>query len=468
MPTGPVNRYGSHFHSNYATGIGTHHPSNSWKTMRDQKDITNTGPQECWDTLNIHKDAVAPPDEESNTTHKLAKTILKWLIDHEKLPWYFTLKGLFSITFWRSNELTTAAREALLSVLDATTSQLQYSPNAQNSKEKNLASWGHICHLLSILPYLGLPENSRISIPILQHNQWNIVSMRSGRIPLNHVGSPSYAYTLTPELEHDIESGDVSSGVNTPNTKELQEGSAPPAIILFMGTAPPTSLGALVSLWSDFVPFTMVGQALYSFGAKKIEDQIAQWNCHGYKKKRKILAIGQSLGGALAQLCCAHHPKQVRAIAINAPQVSTEIAELMETKLGKNAKSHLRVQRFNHENDWVCRVGHTLLPGTQSHLFGHHDSLPQDTQSKVLFNSFRRHSSMIFNAHTKVFPVHLGAEIIKNNYRETQSPLMNRLHQLGCFLFFLPLSILLIIRGVQYACINALTGLWTKQNTHTS
>lgn len=392
--------------------------------------------------------------EQQIRSEKLAKAILKWLVDHEPLSWSHFLQAVGSIFFWRSETLMEAARQEILTSLAATTARIENI--SETDPEKNLALWGHVSHLLSVMPYLELPEGLLIRVPLMSCNQWQVLNMRVGRVALNPFGSPSIAYTLTPEPE----SKQRNHSITSVDEKKIP-GSPPSALILFMGTAPPTSLGALVSLWSDFVPFTMVGQALYRAGEGRVQEQITRWNDHPYEKKRKIIAVGQSLGGALAQLCCAHHPHQVEAVAINAPKVNREIYEKMKRNIGSK-DLHTQVQRFNHEHDWICRVGTHLLPGTQSYLFGHHKQVELSEENQVRFRSLRRHGSMIFNAHTKIFPVHLGARIEKVNYQEPESTLMNRLHQLGCFLFFLPLTLLLAIRALQCYILKQVKELWEE------
>lgn len=411
------------------------------------------------DTLSKHPQAGSMQESTNKDAQELADAVIRWLIDHEPLSWSHCIKAVGNIFFWRSEALMEAGRNTLLKNLSETTAQIESI--VESDPDKNLALWAHICHLLSVIPYLELSEGTLIRVPLMHNNSWQVLTMRVGRICLNDFGSPSIAYTLTPEPRKS--NPEQQDRQHERQQEEKIPGPPPPALILFMGTAPFTSLGALISVWSDFVPFTMVGQALYRVGKEKIAKQIAIWNNHSYEKKRKVIALGQSLGGALAQLCCAHHPKQVRAVTINAPKVNLETLYLMEKNLGSRAKQHLRVQRFNHEHDWICRVGTHLLPGTRSFLFDHHEKKPLTSQNKVLFNSLRRHGSMIFNAHTKIFPVHLGARIRKKDYIEPVSPLMNRLHQLGCFLFFLPLSLLLLIRGMQRSITAGIQRIWKSQ-----
>lgn len=391
----------------------------------------------------------------------LATYAVDWLVNHKHIPWKISLELIFHLMLWRSPSLIAAGRKRLLSCIEQLTEEIleknrlkkeQLLPPSEASSD--MATWGYCVHLLALLPYFEVPPGTIFNVPVYRRNSWRIFSMSTGRAALNQYASPSYLYTLEPLAEPLERFEEVQRQAKGPSTKM-------PAFLLFMGTAPPTTLGSLISLWSDFVPGTMVGEVLYRIGKKTIDQTIHSLSSRGYGP---IFACGQSLGGALAQQAVANHPHRLRGIAINAPMCSYATKKRMLRSLNPKSVEGTpkeRIVRFNHKEDLICQVGTTLLPHTKSYTYSYscEEHLKEQQQAKrSLMHSLRQRSRQLVGAHAKVFAAHLGAKIEPVKQKERPSLIMNSLHMIGSLLFFTPLTLLLAVECLYHELCKRLFG----------
>lgn len=137
---------------------------------------------------------------------------------------------------------------------------------------------------IALLPFLDLQE--QVHVPQYMQGAWRMVRYEVKPLFLTPawLGSPLAAYLLTHP--------------------------SAPALLLFKGTPPPTSLGHFLSIWTDFTPGFSVGELAFRLFAKSRLTALLQ------KQKGVLKAYGQSLGGSLALLTASYlHVDEVHAFA---------------------------------------------------------------------------------------------------------------------------------------------------------
>lgn len=264
-------------------------------------------------------------------------------------------------------------------------------------------------NLLALLPYFEPAKGSVITLPRYDGaGQWESVAYEVDYLFLNkRWGSPSISYLLTPQDD--------------------SHGAKHPPIIIFMGTAPPTTMGAAVSLWSDFCPGCMVGEKLYAMA----RDDLSRW----VKDKPHVEAYGQSLGGALAQQFVAHHPDKVVAHVYNAPRLNRRLYDLATRNI-QSVSTHdtvTRVYRYQNVGDWVSLVDHYCVPGTRSI-----EITPERIENPL-------------SAHARAYSAHphMSMQESDGSIQSTKQLWLHRImtliHQVMAMILFVPLTLNLIV-----------------------
>lgn len=328
---------------------------------------------------------------------------IRWLVHEDgKLDGLLNWNVLKAALISHDPELVCAARTHLMNCLHQAVNYVETKQGIDHIKV-----WAYVGNVLAMLPYFEPPEGIEISIPTYHNEQWQTHSYQVKRIHLNDDwGTPSIAYALEP----------------TNSKKDSYEESH--ALLLFMGTAPSTTSGAMVSIWADFCPGKMVGEELYEMGKERIEAWVEQYD--------RVVAFGQSLGGALAQIAVAHHPEKVQAHVFNAPNVNRRIYH--KAREGITGEKD-RVFCFNHRDDLVCKVGTRHIPGTRVFI----------AETPETYDPFSAHARIVAG-HTNSKINEIDAVLdLKHPHRHT----MNFLHALGSYLFFIPLTLLLVISAIS-------------------
>jgi hypothetical protein len=186
-----------------------------------------------------------------------------------------------------------------------------------------------IGRILALYPFLE-PTNT-LDVPVFIQGRWQIVPYTVERWELSPkiLGSPLTAFGLT--------------------------SPAFPSLFLLMGGAFPSISGHLLSLWTDFVPLTSVGEAAFQLFAK---NRIQTWL---EKQSEPIRIYGQSLGAAFAlHTVCAFGGKIEEVHAFCPPALYARTIKRFQG----NAQVHLYLQK----NDIVHLVGRGFHPQWKWHL----------------------------------------------------------------------------------------------------
>jgi len=219
-----------------------------------------------------------------------AQNLLKFLYSDLKLDRRFFSSRIRSALFYkRDPELLQEVRKELQALINKLFHALQNGTDVRQEKFIEM----QLGHFLAIYPFLEPESGMTLHVPQKVDAQgkksWQLLEYEVQKFKLSppSLGSPICAFGLLP--------------------KQL---GAP--LLLFKGTPHPTSPGAYLSFWADFVPGYTVGGALFSFFAKK---KISAWIDDAYAHAQMGIKIyGKSLGGALALLTENAHPGKVAEV----------------------------------------------------------------------------------------------------------------------------------------------------------
>lgn len=257
--------------------------------------------------------------------------------------------------------------------------------------------------LMSIIPYLDPSPGEEITIPFFEKGSAVGVVYKAEEIKITNYPftSPLIAYGLTPKNQ------------------------SHPSFLLFKGTTFPGDSGFLLSLLADSTPFHSVGSWVIEHPTTALTQFM--------DKSSEIVAVGQSLGGALAQHLARLYPEKVkRAVSINGPK-------LMSYDLEKEVSHPPRIIRYDNQGDLVSKVGNKLLQNTSSYTL---------EEPKPGYGPFL--------AHIRAYEVE-GVKVFEEKPADTVKGkafiIMTLLHQIVAPLIFVILAIVLALFMIVRAII---------------
>ena len=142
--------------------------------------------------------------------------------------------------------------------------------------------------------------------------------------------------------------------------------------LIFPGTTTPSDNGFLAGLLADTYPWGAIGTQLYKRGQQKIQ----QWiNSEYQRTNRRVMCVGQSLGGAMSIHAHIHQPSKVDFFVVNPPSLTDREKLIYEDASNyphnccdDNSRT-LKV--VSHINDPVWALGDGYFPhGTQVFRYG--------------------------------------------------------------------------------------------------
>lgn len=312
-----------------------------------------------------------------------------------KLPTFnqlFNLKMLKSI-FWSPDpDWLKEGRDEIQSI---------FKRIVKSKPPLNLHLYAFTNRLLTIYPYLDPEEGERIVIPgvtsigQLQENTYIVQKIEVTSIPFT---SPIVAYGLTP----------------------VKEGVDP--ILVFKGTTFPADSGFILSLMADTAPLHSVGSLIIEHPSKALIAWLGG--------KKNVHAVGQSLGGALAQHAARLFPDQIEFVtAINAPRFMS---------YDKTEKMKGYVIRYENKGDLISKVGNKIPSG----------------ESRII-QSVKPYS--LFLSHIRAIEVDEGSSIEVVNdesaLKGKVSFFMTLLHQVMAPILFIMLALVVAVLMVARAII---------------
>ncbi|MCH1430610.1 MAG: DUF2974 domain-containing protein [Chlamydiales bacterium] len=162
-------------------------------------------------------------------------------------------------------------------------------------------------------------------------------------------------------------------------------------ILLFKGSSPPNINSLMykkdaIPTWKADIDRNGVGVSLF----ESSKDKIVNWLQKAKKSsKKKVLSVGHSLGGAIAQVSSIKFPSLVKEVFVfNAPMVRRELKEIYE-KLEDSIKP--KIKGFLCHQDIVSKLGGDCLIGKHYEISGfckhldHHSDVIMLTTKKFSF-----------------------------------------------------------------------------------
>jgi pimeloyl-ACP methyl ester carboxylesterase len=348
--------------------------------------------------------------------HDNARNFMKFLFSDQPLSTAFVnwklVKGLL---FQKDEALLKDIRIEFQNYCIKLAKQLN-KPQFAGPHEQKLADI-LIGNLLALYPFFEPDDGDLLALPQKIKGKWELVNYRVNLLQMtpDWKGDPYYACGLVP----------------------LEDPFATPHLV-FMGTPPPTTRGAVHAEYTDFIPGLSVGESVYQEGQKTVEswvDDIVAIT------GQKFHIYGQSLGGSLCQILAAHKPDKIgKVFAYNPPSLWKPLLEQYQTKIQSLSEADRpEMNIFCQERDPVYSLGagwdpswnvYQVLPKEEPNPYEAHirafsgqrvvvlKMTPEDIQSHNVSVARR-----IYNVAAEIFRVPLfvikgsalGVQILKHN-----------------------------------------------------
>ncbi len=346
------------------------------------------------------------PDLHINHQDNEASAMIKFLLTAHSLSCNdITWKLIKAVCFKRDEDLCQTAIGKSQEILVLLFNELKkpgLTPSNEITIEKVIGS------ILAFYPFFGPNESNNLSIPQKIQGSWEMVNCSTTPIQLtpDYLGPPLFCYGLKP----------------------IDNERASP-LLLFMGTPHLTASGFFLALLTDTIPFTTIGESIYSIFGKK---EIKKWLLSNKEKKAKL--YGVSLGGSTALLTVADFPKYVAEVhAYSSPSPLLRVREKYSKNTEGLADEKPQVYVYCQKNDSV-----TLL-GTGWHEDWH------------VINMFATTTYSSPLAHAKSLAGHKEVLFLRANIKKENNRFSRKIthigHQIASVPTCLILSLLLLIKS---------------------
>jgi len=192
-----------------------------------------------------------------------------------------------------------------------------------------------INNILSYYAFTEPLQNESLRVPTKVDGEWKMIEYRVDKIRLTSpvFSDPYYAYGLVPQH---------------PNQNAGSK-------ILYMGTnRTPTANGSRYSKFVDVIPGQSVGELLYRIGRNKIESWINEQYLY---TKKKVTAIGTSMGGSVSLITHIENPDKVNSVAFNPPALLPHMSRVYKKRLNGKKPAQDAIKIYTQKLDFVPYLG---------------------------------------------------------------------------------------------------------------
>jgi len=205
---------------------------------------------------------------ELSSLQQVVRHLLQDLIEPFSLSEHLTREHIHSVLVEESPELMAQVGAEIQSVFVRIHTQIQ-----QGLFDPKIAEMV-VGHLIALYAYMSPQGGSQVRLLQKIGEEWRLVDYNVERLQLTNgaITSPVYAFGLTPADDPDAS-----------------------PLLLFHGTAPPGTSGAVLCYMADLTPYFSVGEWIFNSGKGVIDDWMGRQN-----PDKKPQVYGTSLGGSLS------------------------------------------------------------------------------------------------------------------------------------------------------------------------